>query len=80
MTKEMSLLSVEINEMMSGKSKTKSSGVLATQPVTATKSTSGDMPLVGLQIPSFDPVCSFDQIKSHTADQDEVTPEDEDEE
>ena len=34
-----------------------------------------------LQIPSFDPVCSFDQIKSHTADQDEVTPEeDEDDE
>jgi hypothetical protein len=38
-----------------------------------------DVSLVGLHLPSFDPVCSFDQISSHTADQDEVTPEEDEE-
>jgi hypothetical protein len=82
MSKEMSLISVEINEMISTKSKTKTTMIRNSCNTTSSDITavaSVDEYLVGLQIPSFEPVYSFSQIKSHTADQDEVTPEEDEE-
>ena len=32
-----------------------------------------------MQIPSFDPICSFNQVKSHTSEQVDITPEEDDE-
>lgn len=77
MSNEMSLLSGEISAMVSTKPNTKSGDSYER----STCSTDTDEVEVSqcLTIPSFDPVCSFNQIKSHTVHQEDVAPEEDEE-
>ena len=72
MSKDIDTMAKELDQILS-----KSSKSVNEVPVSCNKKPTSDLSEVieSLSLPSFDPVCPFKMVQSHSGEQDEVTPE-----
>ena len=73
MTKDIDNMAQQLDQILSKSSKSANS-----VPVSCRKPTSDLSEVIeSISLPSFEPVCPFNMVQSHTGEQEEVTPEEE---